>query len=140
MIQCLPQLPWSGPQRFLHRLVPRRFRLGFGLLFLMQPLQGWGAGADPENFFETKIRPLLSQACYDCHSESRKKSKGGLFQPISRPSRWVAWAISKTWMDWGEKPAWSGLTCNRESPPDYLKATATRAWWKACNTTLQSLT
>ncbi len=79
MIPCLPQIPWSGPQRFLHRLVSGRFRLGFGLLFLLQPLQGWGAGADPENFFETKIRPLLSQACYDCHSESRKKSKGGLF-------------------------------------------------------------
>ena len=40
----------------------------------------------------------------------------------------------------GEKPAWSGLTCNRESPPDCLKVTATRAWWKACNTILPSLT
>jgi hypothetical protein len=29
-------------------------------------------------FFETKIRPVLSQNCYDCHSEERGKNKGEL--------------------------------------------------------------
>ncbi|MDQ3439751.1 MAG: PSD1 and planctomycete cytochrome C domain-containing protein, partial [Planctomycetota bacterium] len=29
-------------------------------------------------FFENKIRPLLAAHCYACHSEAKKKSKGGL--------------------------------------------------------------
>lgn len=29
-------------------------------------------------FFETKIRPVLADACYDCHSKESGKSKGGL--------------------------------------------------------------
>ena len=29
-------------------------------------------------FFENKIRPILADACYGCHSEARNKSKGGL--------------------------------------------------------------
>jgi len=36
--------------------------------------------ADPEGleFFERKIRPLLAQRCYACHSQAAKKSQGGL--------------------------------------------------------------
>lgn len=30
------------------------------------------------DFFEKKIRPVLSQECYECHSASAKKLKGGL--------------------------------------------------------------
>ncbi len=29
-------------------------------------------------FFENKVRPILSARCYSCHSQSAKKSKGGL--------------------------------------------------------------
>jgi len=29
-------------------------------------------------FFENKIRPVLSENCYECHSENAKKLKGGL--------------------------------------------------------------
>ena len=29
-------------------------------------------------FFETRIRPILSEACYKCHSLEQGKSKGGL--------------------------------------------------------------
>jgi hypothetical protein len=29
-------------------------------------------------FFENKIRPILAEACYGCHSQTRNKSKGGL--------------------------------------------------------------
>ena len=38
------------------------------------------AKIDPEHlrFFETKIRPLLADACYKCHSEDAGKTKGGL--------------------------------------------------------------
>src|SRR4051812_46505100 len=33
--------------------------------------------ADPQ-FFERKVRPLLSQNCYQCHSTKAKKQRGGL--------------------------------------------------------------
>ena len=29
-------------------------------------------------YFERKIRPLLSRRCYDCHSSRAKKIRGGL--------------------------------------------------------------
>ncbi len=47
----------------------------------------WGAAADAVavelapaqvEFFEAKVRPLLSEHCYDCHSERSEKVKGGL--------------------------------------------------------------
>jgi mono/diheme cytochrome c family protein len=34
--------------------------------------------ADPAQFFEAKIHPLLEDKCYKCHSEKSGKSKGGL--------------------------------------------------------------
>jgi cytochrome c553 len=38
--------------------------------------------ADPDakgtEFFETRVRPLLANACYQCHSRESKKAKGGL--------------------------------------------------------------
>src|SRR5438874_10708494 len=35
------------------------------------------SAADRE-FFERKVRPLLSQNCYQCHSTKAKKQRGGL--------------------------------------------------------------
>src|SRR5947209_5135378 len=29
-------------------------------------------------FFETKVRPILSETCYKCHSVEQGKAKGGL--------------------------------------------------------------
>ncbi len=37
-------------------------------------------------FFESKIRPLLIQHCYDCHSEEAGKRKGGLW--LDRKAGW----------------------------------------------------
>ncbi len=34
---------------------------------------------DPSQFFESKIRPLLIDKCYPCHSAQARKLKGGLF-------------------------------------------------------------
>src|SRR5436190_15632590 len=35
-----------------------------------------GPGAE---FFESKIRPVLADHCYNCHSEKAEKLKGGLY-------------------------------------------------------------
>jgi hypothetical protein len=57
------------------------FRLPAILLSLLSLAAGAGAGeASPEHveFFETKIRPVLSEHCYSCHSAQAKKLKAGL--------------------------------------------------------------
>ncbi len=61
------------------------FRLAFGLA-LLASLSGRAFGADPVDpkgieFFEKKIRPVLVEQCYSCHSveaEKNKKLRGGL--------------------------------------------------------------
>ena len=37
-----------------------------------------GSDARGVEFFERKIRPLLANSCYQCHSRQSKKVKGGL--------------------------------------------------------------
>lgn len=53
--------------------------LGFPFLCAFVGL-GWAADADPKGieFFETKIRPVLVNNCYECHSAKSSKVKGGL--------------------------------------------------------------
>jgi hypothetical protein len=52
--------------------------IGAGLMLLA----GYASAAEPTReqlqFFENKIRPLLSQRCYKCHSHESTKIKGGL--------------------------------------------------------------
>ena len=55
-----------------------------GFLMLWLPSLGWAQAADPQQleFFEQKIRPVLVQHCYSCHSEeaqTNKKLKAKLF-------------------------------------------------------------
>lgn len=45
------------------------------------------AAANGARFFETKVRPLLVEHCYDCHSESAGERKGGLL--LDRESGWL---------------------------------------------------
>ncbi len=57
------------------------FFLGF--LIFTTASQGWAeAAAAPTkeqlDFFEQKIRPILADNCYKCHSEEKGKAKGGL--------------------------------------------------------------
>jgi len=42
--------------------------------------RGWGADLtrDQQDFFENKIRPVLADKCYKCHSTYAEKVKGGL--------------------------------------------------------------
>ncbi|MCA9132997.1 MAG: DUF1549 domain-containing protein, partial [Planctomycetales bacterium] len=39
---------------------------------------GWSQDTAPRAFFEQKIRPVLIEHCYPCHSQSAEKLKGGL--------------------------------------------------------------
>src|SRR5262249_22090341 len=39
-------------------------------------------------FFESKVRPLLVEHCYECHSDRKKKPKGGL--RLDSRAGWVA--------------------------------------------------
>ena len=36
------------------------------------------AAGPKEDFFESSVRPVLVERCFSCHSQSAKKSKGGL--------------------------------------------------------------
>jgi cytochrome c553 len=52
-----------------------------GMITLLTPaLPLWSQTISPEDrtFFEQKVRPLLVEHCYSCHSVEAKKSKGGL--------------------------------------------------------------
>ena len=67
-------------------------RLGFvAAILLMAPLR-LGAGEDPADsaklaFFESKIRPVLVEHCYECHSAKAKNIRGGLLLDTRAGSR-----------------------------------------------------
>jgi cytochrome c553 len=42
------------------------------------PLPGPGPTPEQIEFFESKVRPVLIESCYSCHSAEKKKTKGGL--------------------------------------------------------------
>ncbi len=80
------QSPGAGVKRTAPRLRPgngmtepkrpvceRVGRLGLMLAMLAlgsTAVGGAGPAADPEDFFELRIRPLLVEKCYNCHSET----------------------------------------------------------------------
>jgi hypothetical protein len=56
----------------------RKRSAGFGAGWILAVcFAARGAAADAE-FFETRIRPVLAEHCYECHSASASKLKGGL--------------------------------------------------------------
>lgn len=63
-----------------HLYKPMRVRSLFPLAALALTRAAFAAEATPEQmqFFESKIRPILSEKCYKCHSVELNKSKGGL--------------------------------------------------------------
>jgi mono/diheme cytochrome c family protein len=58
-----------------------RFRRAFGFGLMLFPLAGsaapTGTNAAGIEFFESKIRPLLVDNCYKCHSRQSEKVRGG---------------------------------------------------------------
>ena len=55
----------------------------FIIIFGSSPL--WGNSEF--DFFEKKIRPVLAENCYECHSEKSKKVKANLF--LDRKQGWI---------------------------------------------------
>src|SRR3954469_12515026 len=49
-----------------------------GLIFCTLLIFASAAVADDAEFFEKKIRPLLVENCYECHSAKSEELKGGL--------------------------------------------------------------
>src|SRR5579862_526216 len=54
-------------------------RLGFAFLFLCSPLLASELEPAALKFFEEKVRPILADNCYSCHSVNAKKLKGKLY-------------------------------------------------------------
>ena len=69
------------------------FGLVSSLVFSVAPARGAGApaaapsAADLE-FFEKRVRPVLSERCYQCHSQQAKKLQGSLL--LDSPEGWLA--------------------------------------------------
>src|SRR4051794_39032929 len=55
-----------------------RFLLGLSMFFGTLPAFAQEPTSEQLEFFEKKIRPVLAQHCYECHSTKAKKVKGGL--------------------------------------------------------------
>jgi hypothetical protein len=49
-----------------------------GITLLASPVFAAPTARDPAEFFESKIRPVLAEKCYSCHSANSKKIKGDL--------------------------------------------------------------
>lgn len=59
----------------------RRIRHAFGLALCLGTLTQLASAADDPagvEFFENKIRPILADNCYSCHSRQSARVKGGL--------------------------------------------------------------
>ena len=59
----------------------------YGALALTLPVFADEPTKEQLDFFEGKIRPILSERCYKCHSAESGKSKGGLTLDLADPTR-----------------------------------------------------
>ena len=94
-------------------------KIPFLLLGVLLPSGGRGAeelSADDLQFFENRIRPLLAEHCYECHSATSKKVKGGLL--LDRKAGWMKGGESGEVIVPG-KPDESLLFKMSERDPDY---------------------
>src|SRR4051812_1122852 len=49
-----------------------------GLLWLLCASAGAAITPEESEFFETRVRPILVNNCYKCHSQASERLKGGL--------------------------------------------------------------
>jgi hypothetical protein len=64
--------------RFRPKTQVRFLSTSLGLMLAVLIAPGVARAADGVEFFEERVRPLLSEHCYKCHSASAEKLKGGL--------------------------------------------------------------
>ncbi len=70
----------SITMKYLPRYTPAFVILGLAVgLVLMPTAHAQQQSQEGLDFFERKIRPVLVQNCYSCHSVEAKKQKGGLY-------------------------------------------------------------
>ncbi len=60
------------------RLLPAMIRIAFLGMAILAGRTAQAADAVAERFFEQRVRPILSEHCYECHSAGSAKLKGGL--------------------------------------------------------------
>ena len=68
----------KNPQKLLNRI---------SLIFVFLIIQLSGIANPKIEFFEKKIRPVLSKNCYQCHSAKSKSLKAGLL--LDRKAGWT---------------------------------------------------
>src|SRR6266849_3474824 len=80
MIQQFVHLSQPAPRGLARPLGIRIGSLTFGCVLLGFSAADSGAGAGPEGmaFFEKRIRPVLVERCFKCHSAQSEKLKGNL--------------------------------------------------------------
>ena len=71
----MPQHPLTELRR---RLLPRRLCLVASLLVCANSIAAGGTDEAGASFFESRVRPLLVEHCYRCHSAKAEKVKAGL--------------------------------------------------------------
>ena len=76
---CIPIASSFLPETVLMNTISLRI-LCIGIVFLTKATASAQETipSDQLQFFETKIRPVLAQECYGCHSQKAPKTKGGL--------------------------------------------------------------
>ena len=71
---------------FMRKTHQRKLFCRISLSFVFLSIQLAGIANPKTDFFEKKIRPILSKNCYECHSAKSKSLKAGLF--LDRKAGW----------------------------------------------------
>jgi hypothetical protein len=80
-------VPADSPVMSRFIVFPPTVLVALSLPLLAAVSVGESLKPDDLEFFEAKIRPLLSEHCYKCHAEDSKKIKGGLL--LDRKAGWM---------------------------------------------------
>ncbi len=73
-----PMMPQHPLPDLRSRLLPRQLCLVASLFVCASPVLAGGTDEAGASFFESRVRPLLVEHCYRCHSAKAEKVKAGL--------------------------------------------------------------